>query len=98
MQTLSASDKISLRLANIPAADKDYEIKIQLDKGVIPVGGVNGTAEMATATAMIPSPFVLRINGIEASPEGSGGTITIATSQKIISTNLASLSDHRTGR
>jgi alpha-2-macroglobulin len=90
LQTLSASDKISIRLANIPAADKDYEIKIQLDKGLIPVGGMNGTAEMAAATAMIPSPFILRINGIEASPEGSGGTITIATSQKIISTNLAS--------
>ena len=90
LQTLSASDKISIRLANIPAADKDYEIKIQLDKGVIPVGGVNGTTEMANVMAMIPSPFILRINGIEASPEGSGGMITIATSQKIISTNLAS--------
>ena len=90
LQTLSASDKISIRLANIPTADKDYEIKIQLDKGVIPVGGVNGTAEMTTATAMIPSPFVLRINGIETSPEGSGGIISITTSQKIISTNLAS--------
>src|SRR5450755_1039313 len=28
LQTLSASDKISIRLANIPTADKDYEIKI----------------------------------------------------------------------
>ncbi|HZZ74732.1 MAG TPA: Ig-like domain-containing protein, partial [Puia sp.] len=34
LQTLSASDKISIRLANVPAADKDYEIKIQIDKGV----------------------------------------------------------------
>ncbi len=88
--TLSPSDKIAIWLENIPAADKDYEIKIQLDKGVLPVGGVNGTGETAAATAIIPSPFILRINGIEASPEGSGGTITIATSQKIISSNLAS--------
>jgi alpha-2-macroglobulin len=90
LQTLSASDKIVIRLANVPAADKDYEIRVQLDKGTIPVGGSNGTAEMVTATAMIPSPFILRINGIEASAEGSGGMITISTSQKIVSTNLAS--------
>jgi alpha-2-macroglobulin len=90
LQTLSASDKISIRLANIPTADKDYEIKMQLDKGLIPVGGSNGIADIATATAMIPSPFVLRINGIEASPEGAGGTIQISTSQQISTTNLTS--------
>jgi alpha-2-macroglobulin len=89
-QTLSASDKISIRLANIPTADKDYEIKIMLDKGLLPVGGTNGTADMTSATAMIPSPFVLRINGIEASPEGAGGTIQVSTSQQISSSNLAS--------
>jgi uncharacterized protein YfaS (alpha-2-macroglobulin family) len=90
LQTLSASDKISIRLANIPTADKDYEIKIKLDKGSLPVGGSNGSTEIVSATAIIPSPFVLRINGIEASPEGAGGTIQISTSQQISSANLAS--------
>src|SRR5450755_4838612 len=90
LQTLSASNKISVRLTNIPTADKDYEIKLQLDKGLTPVGGSNGIADIATATAMIPSPFVLRINGIEASPEGAGGTIQISTSQQISTTNLTS--------
>ncbi|HEY2347976.1 MAG TPA: MG2 domain-containing protein [Puia sp.] len=89
LQTLSVSDKIAIRLVNIPAADKDYEIKIQIDKGAIPVGGINGTTEVSASTTMIPSPYILRINGIEANPEGAGGTIVIATSQQISSTNLA---------
>ena len=55
LQTLSASDKISIRLANIPTADKDYEIKIKLDKGSLPVGGSNGSTEIVSATAIIPS-------------------------------------------
>jgi hypothetical protein len=59
LQTLSASDKITIRLANVPPADKDYDIKLQLEKGLIHVGGINGTAEPVSASAMVPSPFVL---------------------------------------
>ena len=58
LQTLSASSTISVRLANIPTADKDYEVKLQLDKGLVPVGGSNGTPEQIEASAMIPSPFI----------------------------------------
>jgi uncharacterized protein YfaS (alpha-2-macroglobulin family) len=91
LQTLSASSIITIRLANIPAVDKDYEVKLQLDKGLLPVGGTNGTADVVTASALIPSPFVLHINDVEANPDGSGGTITVSTSQVISSnTNLAS--------
>src|SRR5450432_4205396 len=90
LQTLSASNKISVRLTNIPTADKDYEIKLQLDKGLIPVGGSNGTADMASVRAMIPSPFILRINEVQANPDGAGGTIQVSTSQHISSTDLAS--------
>ena len=89
LQTLSASNKITIRLANIPAGDKDYEIKMQLDKGLLPVGGSNGTADIVFANALITSPFVLRINEVEASPEGTGGTIQVTTSQQISSADLA---------
>src|SRR5450631_2380422 len=89
LQTLSASNKITIRLANIPTGDKDYEIKMQLDKGLLPVGGSNGTADIVFANAVINSPFVLRINEVEASPEGTGGTIQVTTSQQISSTDLA---------
>jgi len=90
LQTLSSSSKISVRLANIPAADKDYEIKIQLDKGLVPAGGSNGTTEIAGMNALIPSPFTLHINEVEASPDGTGGSIRITTSQQISPTGLAS--------
>src|SRR5450432_2363999 len=90
LQTLSSSSKISVRLANIPAADKDYEIKIQLDKGLVPSGGSNGTTEIAGMNALIPSPFTLHINEVEASPDGTGGSIRITTSQQISPTGLAS--------
>ena len=90
LQTLSASQKISLRLTGIPTEDKDVEIKLQLDKGLTPVGGSNGTTHIASLTAMLPSPFVLRINEVEASPDGSGGTIQVTNSQQIGSTDLAS--------
>jgi hypothetical protein len=89
LQTLSASTKISIRLSNIPAEDKDYEIKLLLDKGLLPIGGSNGTTDIASASAMVPSPFVLRINEVEASPEGAGGTVQVTTSQQISSTDLA---------
>ena len=89
MQTLSSSNKITIRLADIPAGDKDYEIKMQLDKGLLPVGGSNGTADIVFANALITSPFVLRINEVEANPEGTGGTIQVTTSQQISSTDLA---------
>ncbi len=90
LQTLSASTKISVRLSNIPAADKDYEIKLTLDKGTLPVGGTNGTADILSATTMIPSPFVLRINEVEAVPDGAGGTIQVSTSQQLTAGDLAS--------
>src|SRR5450755_4481658 len=87
-QTLSASDKISIRLADIPVADKDYEIKLQMDKGLLPVGGSNGTEEISSVRAVIPSPFILRINEVEANPDGAGGTIQVTTSQRISSKDL----------
>jgi alpha-2-macroglobulin len=91
LQTLSPSTIISIRLANVPAADRDYELKMQLDKGLLPVAGTNGTTEITAATAMIPSPFVLQINSVEANPDGGGGTITVTTSQLVRTVpNLAS--------
>jgi uncharacterized protein YfaS (alpha-2-macroglobulin family) len=88
-QTLSASTKISVRLAGIKMEDRDYETKISLDKGLLPVGGSNGTADITTVSAVIPSPFVLHINEVTANQEGLGGTITVSTSQQINAPELA---------
>ena len=89
LQTLSGSSRISIRLENITPADKDYEIKLQFEKGLIPVGGTNATAETTSATAMVSSPFILRINDIESSAEAQGGAIQITTSQKINTSDIS---------
>ncbi len=89
LQTLSPSTKISVRLTGVKMEDKDYETKISLDKGVVPVGGNNGTMQSTEISSVIPSPFVLRINNVTASQVGIGGTIQVFTSQQVNATDLA---------
>ena len=90
LQTISSDNKVTLRLKNVKTADKDYTIKISLDKGVLPEGGANSTKDKLETNAVIPSPYVLNINDVNAEHDGSIGTITIRTSQQIIATDLAS--------
>ncbi|HXB93560.1 MAG TPA: hypothetical protein VNU70_00335, partial [Puia sp.] len=44
LQTLSASDRISLRLLNLKVEDKTLDAKIGIGKGLLPEGGTNGLA------------------------------------------------------
>lgn len=90
LQTLSADNKISLRLLNVKMEDKDYETKITIDKGLIPEGGVNGTTEPSATTSVIPSPYVLRINDVTTDQDGAGATVKVSTSQQVSATDLAS--------
>ncbi|HTQ28628.1 MAG TPA: MG2 domain-containing protein, partial [Puia sp.] len=83
MQTLSADDKISLRLLNLKMEDKDYDTRIILDKGLVPEGGNNGTPDKAEINTSILSPFVLHINDITAEQDGVGGTVKVMTSQQV---------------
>ncbi len=90
LQTLSADNKISLRLQNVKMEDKDYEAKIIIDKNLVPEGGTNGTADKSEASSMIPSPFVLRINDVTTEQDGVSGTVKVVTSQQVVTTDLAS--------
>lgn len=89
LQTLSASTKLTVRLLNVKAEDKDYDAKILLDKGLAPDGGGNGTTEAEEIKSVIPSPFVLNINDVTAEHNGTTGTIAVKTSQPVIPANLA---------
>ncbi|MEO6914603.1 MAG: alpha-2-macroglobulin [Chitinophagaceae bacterium] len=82
MQTLSASDRISVRLIGIKAEDKDYETRIMVAKGLVPEGGTNGTAEADELRSAISSPYVLTINGI--SSEMDGGSSSENSSDKTV--------------
>ncbi|HEX9511423.1 MAG TPA: MG2 domain-containing protein [Puia sp.] len=89
-QTLSAADKITLRLLNLKMEDKNVEAKISIDKGLVPEGGTNGLKELIETHSTIPSPFVLQINEVTAEHDGETGTLKVTTSQQIVAANLAS--------
>ncbi len=89
VQTLSTDNKISLRIQNLKPEDKDYDIKISIDKGVLPEGGANATKDKVETDAVIPSAFVLTINDVNADHDGSNGSITVRTSQQLVAENLA---------
>ena len=90
MQSVSADDKISVRIAGLTTEDRDYDVKISLDKGIVPEGGTNATREKTETKALIPSPFTLTVNDVNADHDGSTGTITVRTSQQVAAENLAS--------
>lgn len=90
LQTLSAANKISLRLLNIRAEDKSYALSLLLQKGLMPEGGTNGTKEAAETASTIPSPFVLYVNEVSSEHDGNMGTITVRTSQQLADANTAS--------
>ncbi|TAH01562.1 MAG: hypothetical protein EAZ16_11475, partial [Sphingobacteriales bacterium] len=87
--TMNADSKVSLRLLNMKTEDRDYNISITLNKGLLPKDGKNGLKEAAETKAIIPSPFVLTINDVNTEHDGSIGIITVRTSQQIASQNLA---------
>ncbi|MFT3936270.1 MAG: MG2 domain-containing protein [Chitinophagaceae bacterium] len=90
MLSVSDDNKISVRINGLKTEDRDYNVKISLDKGLLPQGGTNPTKEKAETKAFIPSPFTLTINDINTEHDGSTGTITIRTSQQVAAENLAS--------
>ncbi len=88
-QTLSASDRISLRLINLKMEDKSLDANISIDKGLLPEGGTNGLKDKISMTSAIPSPFVLTVNEVTTEHDGETGSIHVQTSQQIISNGLA---------
>ncbi len=89
LQTLSAGNKISLLMSGLKMEDKDLETTINLAKGIVPEGGINGTKEAIESRVVVPSPYNLSINDVSADHDGSGGTIYIRTSQQVVLDNLA---------
>lgn len=83
-QTLSSSDRITLRLQNLKMEDKTLDAAIAIDKGLLPEGGTNGLKEKIETTSAIPSPFVLTINDVTTEHDGTTGQIHVRTSQQII--------------
>ncbi|HEY4111705.1 MAG TPA: alpha-2-macroglobulin [Puia sp.] len=90
LQTLSASDRIDLRLTNLKMLDKTLDIKLTVDKGLLPEGGTNGLKDKIETATAIPSPYVLTIGEITTDHDGSTGSVHIQTSQQMLEGGLAS--------
>jgi uncharacterized protein YfaS (alpha-2-macroglobulin family) len=89
--TMSADNKISVRIINLKMQDKDYETKVTIDKGLKPESGNNSTGEPIVSSLSIPSPYILTIQGLQAEHDGTEGTVHITTSQQLTSDNIKSL-------
>jgi uncharacterized protein YfaS (alpha-2-macroglobulin family) len=85
------SQKCALIVKGIQPTDKEYEIAVEIKKGLLPIDGKNETKEPLKASYTLASPFELTIGNIEAAHDGLEGNITIFTSQKIVNSNMKSL-------
>ncbi|MEO6316011.1 MAG: MG2 domain-containing protein [Chitinophagaceae bacterium] len=90
LQSVAEASKISLKIAGLTAEDRDYNIQVALDKGLVPAGGSNPTKEKTENKGVIGSPFTLTINDADAEHDGTTGTITIRTSQQVVDKDLTS--------
>jgi alpha-2-macroglobulin len=90
IRTLSANNRMSLMLPNIKPQDKDLQIKVTIDKGLVPEGGKNGTNDVTEFNSTIPSPFNLVVQDVSAEHDGTSGTIYVRTSQQVVGDRLTS--------
>jgi len=86
-QTISADSKIIFRLAAFKPEDRDYEARISISKGLIPVGGHNSIPEPINQNITIPSPYVLTIQNVESEHDGTEGTIRVTANQQFVDKN-----------
>jgi uncharacterized protein YfaS (alpha-2-macroglobulin family) len=81
--TTGSARLVSFQINEVKSTDKDYTTKVTLAKGIIPEGGANATEDVISEELQIPSPFILRIRGVEAQHDGLTGTVKILTSQEV---------------
>jgi uncharacterized protein YfaS (alpha-2-macroglobulin family) len=91
LETLSAQNKVTLRISGLKTEDRDYKISINIDKGIVPEGGKNGTGEPQNFQSVIASPYTLTVNDISAEHDGVTGSIVVKTSQQPIKERIAQL-------
>lgn len=91
LQTLSAENKISVKINGLAIEDRDYKVSIKVDKGIVPDGGKNGTAAVQDIQSIIGSPYVLNINEVTTDHDGITGSIYVKTSQQPVQEKLSQL-------
>lgn len=90
MVTASPDNKISFRINGLKQEDKDYEMKITVEKGLKPENGRNSTDESMVTILTVPSPYVLMVQNIEAEHDGMEGLVKVTTSQQLPAESIKS--------
>ena len=88
--TQSPENKISLRIAELKHEDKDYSVRLTIEKGLKPEVGNDATGESIVSNFTIPSPYSLTIQNMEPQHDGVEGSVIITTSQQVIAEDLKS--------
>lgn len=90
VQTINNDKKVSIRIMQVKATDKDFDAVIKIDKGLVPDGGKNSTKEVLEEKFTIPSPYNLTVTNVESHHDGLSATIKIFTSQQVMEEGLSS--------
>ncbi|MCX8020381.1 MAG: MG2 domain-containing protein [Chitinophagaceae bacterium] len=85
--TAEADNIISLRLQNIKTEDKEYDLKLILNKGLKPEKGNTETKEDIRQTITLPSPYTLTVQSLASEHDGTEGMIKVYTSQQLSGEN-----------
>ncbi|MBX9782470.1 MAG: hypothetical protein K2X48_04165 [Chitinophagaceae bacterium] len=89
IQTINNDKKVSLRILNVKAEDKDYNTAVTLEKGLVPDGGKNATKETLEEKFSIPSPYTLTVTNVESRHDGLSATVKVFTSQQVVESSLS---------
>ncbi len=88
--TVSPENKISFRINGVKTEDKDLSLRIGIDKGLKPEKEGSGSPDEISQSIVIPSPFVLQVQDVEAEHDGVEGIVKIKTSQQLTGENIRS--------
>ncbi len=84
LQANAPSEKFAFTIQNLKLEDKDYNIQIVINKGLLPIAGKLITTEQIVKEINVVSPYILNINNLEATHDGNEGSVRIFTSQQLI--------------
>lgn len=87
-QSEESSEAMVLRLTNVKPEDKDLNLSIEIEDGLVPIGGLSATQEPLKSEVNIASPFVLIIGQVTAEHDGVNGTVKVYCSQQIAENQL----------
>ncbi len=83
IETGDIQDQVTVIVEEVKKEDKDYPVEITINKGLAPYNGIIKTSEAFNEKFSIPSPFKLEISDMQSAHDGTEGSVTFYTTQKV---------------